>query len=210
MSKKIEDLDKISDSGKLVKKLKNWFVFYSLGLFIFIGMLVGIFFILNYSHKIDNLTETIQFIVILSPFIILYIQYIKEKKAKKELLRIIIERIMSLITDIYDMRYIIKEFNEGGKFSQLFGVLGKLNLRKEERYLVDMIRLHISNLRTFNLSDLAKIKCQFDDPMNYQITILRKYQIGLLGIINVVNNDVLTGDIEKINKIYLELKEFIK
>jgi len=42
-------------------------------------------------------------------------------------------------------------------------------------------------LRAFNLSELAKIKCRFDDPMNYRITILSKYQIGLFGIRNIIN-----------------------
>ncbi len=54
------------------------------------------------------------------------------------------------------------------------------------------------------------IKCRFDDPMNYWITILSKYQIGLSGIRNIVNNEELTEDIEKINKIYFELKELVK
>ena len=193
-----------------LKKLKNWFVFYSLGLFIFIGMVIGIFFILNWGHNIVNLTETIQFIVILSPFIILYIQYIKEKKARNEHLRIIIERIMSLMSDIYERRGILKGFHERGKFKQLSGVLGKLNLRTEERYLVDIIRLHISNLRAFNLSELAKIKCRFDDPMNYSISILNKYQIGLFGIKNIIENEELTENEEKINEIYFELKELVK
>lgn len=193
-----------------LKKLKKLIIFYSLGLFIFIGMVMGIFFILNWGHTIVNLTETIQFIVILSPFVILYIQYIKEKKARNERLRILIERIMSLMSDIYERRGILKGFNERGKYKQLFGVLGKLNLRTEERYLVDIIKLHISNLRTFNLSELAKIKCRFDDPMNFWITILRKYQIGLPGIRNIVNNEELTDDIEKINEIYFELKELVK
>ncbi|KKL61227.1 hypothetical protein LCGC14_2197390, partial [marine sediment metagenome] len=31
--------------GLRFKKLKNWFVLYSIGLFIFIGMVIGIFFI---------------------------------------------------------------------------------------------------------------------------------------------------------------------
>jgi hypothetical protein len=194
----------------IFKKLKNWFVFYSLGLFIFIGMVIGIFFILNWGHNIVNLTETIQFIVILSPFIILYIQYIKEKKARNERLRILIERIMSLMSDIYEQRGILKGFHERNKFIQIFGVLGKLNLRTEERYLVDIIKLHISHLRTFNLSELAKIKCHFDDPMNYRITILSKYQIGLSGIRNIVNNEELTEDIEKIKEVYFELKERVK
>ncbi len=193
-----------------LKKLKKLIIFYSLGLFIFIGMVMGIFFILNWGHTIVNLTETIQFIVILSPFVILYIQYIKEKKARNERLRILIERIMSLMSDIYERRGILKGFNERGKYKQLFGVLGKLNLRTEERYLVDIIKLHISNLRAFNLSELAKIKCRFDDPMNFWITILRKYQIGLPGIRNIVNNEELTDDIEKINEIYFELKELVK
>ncbi len=194
----------------IFKKLKRWFVFYSLGLFIFIGMIIGIFIILNWGHNIVNLTETIQFIIILSPFIILYIQYIKEKKARNEHLRIIIERIMSLISEIYELRGVLKEFNERGKYKRLFGILGKWDLRTEERYLVDIIRLHISNLRSFNLSELAKIECRFDDPMNYLITILSKYQIGLSGIRNIVNNEELTEDIEKINEIYFELKELVK
>ena len=193
-----------------LKKLKKLIIFYLLGLSILIMAGIAIVLILNWGHKIINLTETIQFLAILSPFIILYIQYIKEKKARNERLRILIERIMSLMSDIYERRGILKGFNESNKHIQIFGVLGKLNLTKEERYLVDIIKLHISNLRTFNLSELAKIKCRFDDPMNFWITILRKYQIGLPGIRNIVNNEELTEDIEKINEIYFELKELVK
>ena len=194
----------------IFKKLKNWFVFYSLGLFIFIGTIIGIFFILNWGRNIVNLTETIQFIVILSPFIILYIQYIKEKKAKNIRLRIVIDKISPLIFDIYEGREILKGFYETGKYKQLFTFLGRYNLRTEERYLVDIIKLHISNLRTFNLSELAKINCRFDDPMNYQISILNKYQIGIFGIKNIIENEDLTEDKEKINEIYFELMELVK
>jgi len=194
----------------IFKKLKNWFVFYSLGLFIFIGTIIGIFFILNWGRNIVNLTETIQFIVILSPFIILYIQYIKEKKAKNIRLRIVIDKISALILDIHEGREILKGFHETGKYRQLFTFLGRLNLRTEERYLVDIIKLHISNLRTFNLSELAKINCRFDDPMNYRISILNKYQIGIFGIKNIIENEDLTEDKEKINEIYFELMELVK
>lgn len=194
----------------IFKKIQNWGVFYSLGLFILIGMVIGIFFILNFGHNIVNLTETIQFIVILSPFVILYIQYIKEKKARKDHLRIIIGRIGALVSDIYELRGVLRGFHEHGKYKQLFGVLGKLNLRTEEKYMVNIIKLHISNLRNFNLSELAKIKCRFDDPMNYRITILNKYQIGLFGIRNIVNKEELTEDKEKINEIYVELMELVK
>ena len=182
---------------------------YSLGLFIFIGMVIGIFLILNWGHTIVNLTETIQFIVILSPFIILYIQNIKEKKARNERLRIIIDKITYLISDIYEGKEILKEFKEKGKFRNLFVPLGRLTLKTEEKYMIEIIKLHISNLRNFSLSELAKISCRFDNPMNYSISILNKYQIGLFGIKNIIENEDLTENEEKINEIYYELIKLI-
>jgi len=113
------------------------------------------------------------------------------------------------ISDIYDGKEIPKEFKNKGKIRNLFVPLGRFTLRTEEKYMIEIIKLHISNLRNFSLSELAKINCRFDNPMNYSISILNKYQIGLFGIKNIIENEDLTENEEKINEIYYELIKLI-
>lgn len=57
----------------IFKKIGNWLKNYYSMLLISVGVFMGVLLIINQGDNINNLPEVIQFTVILTPFIILYI-----------------------------------------------------------------------------------------------------------------------------------------
>lgn len=155
-------------------------------------------------YNVIDLSELIQIIGILSPFIILYIISFKKSREKASRLKTIVEYISNLLFEMNRRSEIIThawkvEILQEGEW---------MNRRPEFNKTADYIKGRIKMIRNyFDINDLISLQCFFPNPEYDLIAILNKYQINIHGIYENDEKENFVDNEKKIKEIINELNK---
>lgn len=199
--------------GSLNKKkntnLKKWLRKYWLGLLLIGFIIDSVILTLFFANKIANLQESILLISLLSPYAILYIQHLQKNKTETDRLKIIIKKIINIINFIIGNSASIETLNVAIFDREILRDVSQ-QTQKYLEFVGKYIPKLISELKDYDINDLVKVKCFLRDPDNTYFDLFDRYQIGLLGIKDIVNNIDITKDSERISLILKEFSLYLK
>lgn len=188
------------------KKLKDWLKFYYSGVLL-LTLLISLSIVtLLFANTILNLQETILVISLISPYLILYLQYIRNKKEAKVRLKIIAKKIEALIRFVVQQSDLINKINYA--YEKQLNDLKPKNKRNLENLLTIVPNL-IKDIKNTDINDLIRLRIYSIEPENQYIHFTDSYLIGVRGIIEMGTGDNITSNKDKISKILKELYNLI-
>lgn len=193
--------EKINSKNNSDFNLTNFFrIYYG---FILISLaILGIIILAIYN--VIELSELIQLIAIISPFIILYINSFKKSREKTLRLKTIVDYISNLLFEMNRRSEIIThawkvEILQEGEW---------MNKRPEFNKTVDYIKGRIKMIRNyFDINDLISLQCFFPNPEYDLIAILNKYQISIHGVYENDEKENIVSNTKKIEEIINQLNK---
>lgn len=203
---KIKDFEK--DFEKFSYKLLCWIKLNLWGIIIIIIIVILNVFILIVGNNIPNLEKSILVTSILTPYFIIYLTTIKEKKRKKIRLLAIYRKISFFLFYLYNNAKLIGNVQKSIKNKDSMKTLPQEDIKELSEFMNKVTTL-ISEFNRFTINDLHDLSCVILDPDNSFIFI-GDYSISAQGIRKLNADDHVIPDEAIILKILKELRKEIE